>query len=78
VPRRPPPNPLQGRLFQRSGPERFLYVRVSALSTTRPLVVVCLLTNELSRSFVGSPIEVMELRVNRQFHTAGLSLSLDI
>jgi len=35
------------RLFQRPGPERFRWVRMPALSTTRRLVVVCLLTNEL-------------------------------
>src|SRR5262245_32437791 len=34
-------------LCQGPGPERFLYVRVPALSTTRPLVLGCLLTNEL-------------------------------
>jgi hypothetical protein len=35
----PPPDPLQERLFQRLGPERFLYVQVPALSMTRPLGV---------------------------------------
>jgi hypothetical protein len=29
------------------GPERFLQDRMPALSTTRPLVLVCLLNNEL-------------------------------
>ena len=47
VPCRPPPDPLQEWLFQRPGPERFLYVRAPALSRTRPLGVLCLLTNEL-------------------------------
>ena len=54
VPCRPPPDPLQGQLFQRSGPERFLQVRMPALSMTRPLVLVGLLTNELlSNSLVA-------------------------
>jgi len=35
LPCRPPPDPLQGRLFQRSGPERFLQIQMPALSTTR-------------------------------------------
>ena len=43
----PTRDPLQERLFQRLGPERFLYVQVPALSRTRPLGVLCLLTNEL-------------------------------
>jgi hypothetical protein len=42
----------QGRLFQRSGPERSLQIRVPALSTTRPMGFVCLLTNELLSSFL--------------------------
>ena len=33
-----PPDPPQGRLLQRAGPEGFLYDRLPALSTTRPLV----------------------------------------
>jgi hypothetical protein len=41
------------RLFQRSGPERFLQIRVPALSTTRPMGFACLLTNEELLSKLG-------------------------
>ena len=37
----PPPDLLEERLFQRLRPERFLYIRVPALSMTRPLGVLC-------------------------------------
>jgi hypothetical protein len=81
VPCRPPPDPLQGRLFQRSGPERFLQIRVPALSTTRPMGFECLLTNELlsnlpdatlihRRKFVGNTSVMTETTVNGL--TAGL------
>jgi len=50
----PPPDPLHARGDRWSGPERFRKVWVPALSTTHPLVLAFLLTNELLNSWKTS------------------------
>jgi hypothetical protein len=75
---RPPPDPLQGRLFQRSGPERFLQIRVPALFTTRPMGFVCLLTNELLSNPYRSLVTWIEERTygtKRRAHSSELQLT---
>src|SRR5262245_53162843 len=55
---RPPPDPLREWFYARPGPEQLFYVWVPALSTTRPIIVLCLLTNELLSRFLWMLVRV--------------------